>query len=521
MQTPPNPSPRLRRRAVLGRAAAVAGASLLARPGRAAASLTDEERALHALNRLGYGPCPADAQAIAAEGAGRWLRRFLAEQLTPDRLAPPETLTARLAGLEVLRLAPAELLGRYRDAQRAAREARRQPAGGDAARAEGPNPAREQVRQLVAQAATARLARALLGPAQLQEVLTEFWFNHFNVFAGKGPVGLLVADYEQRAIRPFVLGRFRDMLGATARHPAMLVYLDNAQSVAPGYVPPRAARQADAPARAAGLNENYARELMELHTLGVDGGYTQRDVTELARMLTGWGLHPRQARAGGRGELFAFDSRKHDTGPKTWLGQAVAAAGQAEGERALDLLATHPATARHLAFKFAQAFVADVPPPTLVERLAERFRASGGDLREFTRTLIEADEFWRRDVYQAKFKTPYQYLLSSVRALDLSEAVLANPQPLLGALAQAGQPLYGAATPDGYKATAAAWRHPEALTQRVQLATTLGRRSGLSAEQLGRTLGAGLGAATRQALAGEPAARQLPLLLASPDFMMR
>lgn len=531
------------RRFMLGRAAALAGAALLARPGLAAvaatpagpaaprapqapdAPLSDEERALHALNRLGYGPRPADAEAIAAEGAGPWLKRFLAEQLAPTRPAPPEALAARLAGLEVLRLDAADLLGRYREAQQAAREARRQQAGAqagaDAARADTPNPAREQVRLLVAQAATARLARALLSPAQLEEVLTEFWFNHFNVFAGKGPVGLLVADYEQRAIRPFVLGRFRDMLGATARHPAMLVYLDNAQSVAPGYVPPRAARQPDAAPRAAGLNENYARELMELHTLGVDGGYTQRDVTELARMLTGWGIDPRKAQAGGRGELFAFDARKHDAGAKTWLGQTVADAGQAEGERALDVLATHPATARHLAFKFAQAFVADAPPPSLVNRLADSFRASGGDLREFTRTLIEADEFWRREAYRAKFKTPYQYLLSSLRALDLSEASLANPQPLLGALAQAGQPLYGAATPDGYKATAAAWRNPEALTQRVQLATTLGRRSGVSAEQLGRTLGAGLGAPTRLALVGEPVARQLPLLLASPDFMMR
>lgn len=519
------------RRFVLS-SAALAAASMWARrvpaavlpPTADGAPLSADERALHALNRLGYGPRPADAAAIAAEGAGPWLERFLTEQLTPRRLAPPEALTERLASLEVLRLSQAELLGRYREATQAARQARRNQAQGMAADADALNAVREQIRPLVAQAATARLARALQSPAQLEEVLTEFWFNHFNVFAGKNAVGVLLADYEQRAIRPHVLGRFRDMLGATARHPAMLIYLDNAQSVAPGYVPPQRARrlaqarpelQARLPA---GLNENYARELMELHTLGVDGGYTQRDVTELARMLTGWGLDARKAMQGGRGDVFAFDARKHDAGPKTWLGETVQPAGMAEGEHALDVLARHPATARHLAYKFAQAFVADEPPPRLVQQLADNFMATGGDLREFTRTLIRADEFWQRGTYQAKFKTPYQYLLSSLRALDLP---LGNPQTLLAALAQAGQPLFGAATPDGYKNTAAAWRNPEALTQRVQLATTLGQRSGVSAERLGSTLGASLSEPTRRTLAREPAGQQVALLLASPDFMKR
>jgi uncharacterized protein (DUF1800 family) len=497
------------RRLLLGSAAALAGTTLLARhslatPGPA---LSVDERALHALNRLGYGPRPADAAAIAEQGAEKWLERFLTEQLEPRRLAQPAALTERLAGLEVLKLSQGELLGRYREATRAAREARREQAKGAAPSMDALNAVREQVRPLVQQAATARLARALQSPAQLEEVLTEFWFNHFNVFAGKGPVGVLVADYEQHAIRPHVLGRFRDMLGATARHPAMLVYLDNAQSVAPGTARPGAERRS-------GLNENYARELMELHTLGVDGGYTQRDVTELARMLTGWGVDQRQ----GAGDAFEFNPRRHDNGGKTWLGQPVAGAGMSEGVRALDVLAAHPATARHLARKFAQAFVADEPPASLVDKLADNFRAAGGDLREFTRTLIRADEFWSRSAWQAKFKTPYQYLLSSMRALDLP---LANPQPLQQALAQAGQPLYGAATPDGYKNTAAAWRNPEALTQRVQLATTLGQRSGVTPDRLGTTLGASVSEPTRRTLATEPAGQQVALLLASPDFMKR
>jgi uncharacterized protein (DUF1800 family) len=515
-------TPMRNRRFVLGSAAALTGAVLLARPAAAAAvtstPLSAEERALHALNRLGYGPRPADAAAIAAQGAGPWLERFLSEQLEPRRLPQPEALTARLAGLEVLKLGQAELLGRYRDAVKSARAARREQAQGMAPEADAINAVRDKVRPLVAQAATARLSRALQSPAQLEEALTEFWFNHFNVFAGKNAVGVLVADYEQRAIRPHVLGRFRDMLGATARHPAMLIYLDNAQSVAPGFKPPRAAPN---PQRASGLNENYARELMELHTLGVDGGYTQRDVTELARMLTGWGIDTRKALGGGTGDLFAFDARRHDSGSKTWLGLAIKGSGQAEGEQALDVLAAHPATARHLAFKFAQAFVADSPPASLVDKLADNFKASGGDLRELTRTLIRADEFWSREAYQAKFKTPYQYLLSSLRALDLQGASSASPQNLLGALAQAGQPLFGAATPDGYKNTAAAWRNPEALTQRVQLATTLGQRSGTSADKLSHTLGASLSEPTRRTLAAEPAGQQVALLLASPDFMKR
>lgn len=520
------------RRFLLGSGAALAGALMLARrapaaalaSGRTMGALSADERALHALNRLGYGPRPADAAAIAAQGAGPWLERFLDEQLDPRGLPQPEGLSGTLAGLDVLKLGQAELLGRYREAVKAAREARREQARGMTPDADALNAVREKVRPLVAQAATARLSRALQSPAQLEEVLAEFWFNHFNVFAGKNAVGVLVADYEQRAIRPHVLGRFRDMLGATARHPAMLIYLDNAQSVVAGYEPPRAARRqlAQRPELQArvprGLNENYARELMELHTLGVDGGYTQRDVTELARMLTGWGLDSRKALVGGSGDLFAFDPRKHDAGVKTWLGQTIKGAGKAEGERALDVLAAHPATARHLAFKFAQAFVADDPPPALVARLADNFRASGGDLREFTRTLVRADEFWSRDAYQAKFKTPYQYLLSSLRALDLAPA---NPQNLLTALAQAGQPLFGAATPDGYKNTAVAWRNPEALTQRVQLATTLGQRSGISPQRLGATLGALLSEPTRRALAAQPVDQQVALLLASPDFMKR
>jgi uncharacterized protein (DUF1800 family) len=473
------------------------------------AELTADQRAHHALQRLAYGPTPQDAAALHELGPDAWLARWLEAQLNPEPAALPEPLSSQLADLEVLKLSQGALYTRFREATRQRREAQREMAQHPASSPEaGPtvNPVREQIRPLELQAATARLLRAHGSPSQLEEVLVEFWFNHFNVFAGKGPVGVLVADYEARAIRPHVLGRFRDLLGATAKHPAMLLYLDNAQSVAPGFKP----RGGDGAPR--GLNENYARELMELHTLGVEGGYTQRDVTELARILTGWGLKPRSH----GDELFDFDSRRHDHGPKTWLGETLRGRGQQEGEHALDVLARHPSTARFVSFKLAQAFVADEPPPALVQRLAERFLATDGDLRAVTRSLIQSPEFWSPEAFQAKFKTPYQHLLSSLRAVG---APMLPTQQALNLLQQAGQPLYGAVTPDGYKNTAAAWRNPEALTQRVQWATRLAQ--GRSSDALLATLGPLISERTRDAVRTEAPAAQAALLLASPDFMKR
>lgn len=518
----------------LGTALPLAGfAPVLGWAQAATAPLNAEERALHALNRLAYGPRPADMAAIKQQGAERWLQAFLVAQLEPARLSPPEALKTRLAALDTQSLSQAELIGRYREATQANRVARREAAAMDGKADDAKvqeaqaNARRELVRPVLAQAGQARLLRAIDSPAQLEEVLVEFWFNHFNVFAGKGPVSVLVGSYEREAIRPFVLGRFRDMLAATAKHPAMLIYLDNVQSVKPGYQPPgRQARANPNAPRLTGLNENYARELMELHTLGVDGGYSQRDVTELARMLTGWTVDYRAAQRGARGPLFEFDPRRHDSGTKQWLGRTVKGGGQSEGEMALDVLAAHPSTAKHLAFKLAQAFVADQPPPALVQRLADRFTATQGDLKAVTQTLITSEEFWSREAYGAKFKTPYQYVLSSLRALDVSTP--ADTGPLLQLLAQAGMPLYGSQTPDGYKNTAAAWMNPEALAQRVQFATTLAERrmrrgtnANLDSQALIATLGPQLSDATRKSIASEPAAMQLTLALGSPDFMRR
>jgi len=497
------------------------------------AGSADEVRAVHALNRLAYGPRPEDMAEIRRLGANAWLASFVDAQFEPQSLALPASLQARLSGLETQQLSQAELLARFRRVLQAAAAA---PAAAAAAaqNPSAPQPEealaaarRQYVRPVALQAAQARLARAIESPAQLQEVLVEFWFNHFNVFVGKGPVSVLAGSYEREAIRPYVMGRFRDMLGATAKHPAMLFYLDNAQSVRPDYRAPAllAAVNPNA-ARPSGLNENYARELMELHTLGVDAGYTQQDVTELARMLTGWGVDARAARQGRTGSLFVFDPSRHDAGTKHWLGHTVQPAGQAEGEMALDVLASHPATARHIGFKLAQAFVSDQPPVALVTRLADRFLASQGDLKAVMRELVAAEEFWQHDHYGAKFKTPYQYLISSLRALGAPTP--ADVQPMLQLLAQAGMPLYGAPTPDGFKNVAGAWMNPEALAQRVQFATSLserrarqGARTEADAQRLIDTLGALLGPATRQAVVAEPAPMRLALLLSSPEFMKR
>lgn len=510
-----------------------AGAALATPPARhalaSAAANSDHEsaRALHALNRLAYGPRPDDLAAIRREGAQAWLASFLAVQLEPQSLALPAPLQARLDGLDTQQLSQAELLARFR---RVLQVAGALPSAGQGA----PQPEelqasarREYVRPVVLQAAEARLVRAIESPAQLHEVLVAFWFNHFNVFVGKGPVSVLAGAYEREAIRPHVLGRFRNLLGATAKHPAMLVYLDNAQSVRTGFQTP-AMRGPFNPSAAQlrGLNENYARELMELHTLGVDGGYTQHDVSELARIFTGWTVDQRGARSGRPGSLFVFDPGRHDTGTKHWLGHTVYPEGQAEGEMALDVLAAHPSTARHVGFKLAQAFVADQPPQALVTRLANRFLASEGDLKAVTRELVTADEFWQVERFGAKFKTPYHYLISSLRALGA--ATPPDVQPLLQVLAQAGMPLYGAPTPDGYRDVASAWMNPEALVQRVQFATSLsarrarqGERPEADALRLLDSLGPLLGAATRETVAAEPVSMRLALLLSSPEFMRR
>jgi uncharacterized protein (DUF1800 family) len=486
-----------------------------------AAGDASESEALHVLNRLSLGPAPGELARVMQIGVDR----YIDEQLHPERLPMPPTLTQALATLDASSASQRELVVQFRTAMQAAKND-----------SEDGKARRQALFQRQAQAAAEiRLLQALQSPRQLQEVMVDFWFNHFNIFVGKGLDRVLVGNYEREVIRPYALGRFRDLLGATAHHPAMLFYLDNWLSVAPDFRP----RRAGGPlAKASGLNENYARELMELHTLGVDGGYTQRDVTELARMLTGWTSNPR-----GQGDsAFYFDARRHDDGDKTWLGRPVPARGQAEGEWALDVLASHPATARHLSFKLAQYFVSDDPPAALVDRLSRRFLATDGDIRAVLATLFASAEFRNPAVRGAKFKTPYQFVLSAVRAAGVP---VGNVRPLLAVLQQLGMPLYGCLTPDGYKNTEAAWLNPDAVTRRINFATALaagrlplarpleeanadrldrgpsGGASKLDAEAVLATVGSAVSAKTRAAVAEAEPALRAALVLGSPDFMRR
>jgi uncharacterized protein (DUF1800 family) len=344
----------------------------------------------------------------------------------------------------------------------------------------------------MAQSAAAWRLMACSDPALENPLLarmTEFWFNHLNVFVGKGAVRPFVGHYVVNVIRPNALGRFEDLLLASAQHPAMLLYLDQAQS------------------NNRGLNENYARELMELHTLGVNGGYTQTDVRELARILTGWTVDLRG------GEAFRFAERLHDRGDKTLLGRSFVNQGEAEGQEAIRLLARHPATAQRIATRLATFFVADQPPPALVERLGKTFLATQGDMRAVMQVLVAAPEFWAAG--NTLFKTPLDFACSALTAAGGVKDQRDIGQTL-GFLAQAGQPMHGWQTPDGYKTDAATWLAPEALTRRADFAMGVAPRMPEPVY-----LNAFLSPATRERIALEPLPLRTGLMLASPDFMRK
>ncbi len=487
-------------------------------------TVPEDVKAMHVLNRLGYGPAPGELEKVRAMG----VEKYIARQLSPDSIPLPEILDRQLDGLETLHMDPVRLFKEYGPPLK-----RNRQVDPEAARE-----ARERARIIMEQAVQARLWRAVESPRQLQEVMVDFWFNHFNVFAAKGLDHLWVGAYEEQAIRPYALGRFRDLLGATARHPAMLFYLDNWQNTAPNSPGARGKQQ--------GLNENYARELMELHTLGVDGGYTQDDVVALARILTGWGLGRPRGRDINKGGFF-FDPKRHDFSDKTFLGQTIRGSGVAEGEAALDILARNPATARHISFELAQYFVADEPPSALVERLRRRFLDTDGDIRAVLDTLFHSPEFWDQKYYGNKFKTPYQYVISTVRATGMK---VVNVRPLYGMLMQLGMPLYGCLTPDGYKNTRDAWLNPDAMTRRISFATALAggrlpvaqpdRESGVMRNktsdmkpgdtpagepandvELVRTLGGHFSPPTQSAINAAPGPLHAALILGSPEFMLR
>ena len=382
--------------------------------------------AAHALNRLGYGPRPGDIDAVLGQGVEQWVEA----QLSPA--ADPE-LDSRLAGLRTLGYSVSQVLALYNADQRT-------------------------LGVILDEFNSAKMIRAVHGRNQLQEVLVDFWFNHFNVDVSGSFERFSVPAYERDAIRPHVLGRFRDLLGATAAHPAMLYYLDNYLSRGPRVVGGRAVT---------GLNENYGRELLELHTVGVSAGYTQADVIDSARCFTGWTID--NTTTGGN---FVFVLANHDREAKSVFGLSLPAGGaQDDGERLLDFLATHAATAQLVSRKLAQRFVSDDPPAGLVSAMAETFLDSGGDIAEVLRRMASSAAFWAAAFDgSSKAKTPIEFTASALRALD---AEVGSAQGLTTPITGMGMPLYRCNPPTGYSNRGVEWLNPSAHLSRVNFGLDL------------------------------------------------
>jgi uncharacterized protein (DUF1800 family) len=477
---------------------------------------------LHILNRLSYGPKPGDLDHIQAIG----IDAYIQEQLKPQKLAMPKELSRRIAQLPDFNQSPPSLLKKY--ARKPKSEANMTAAKEERKQAQP---------QALNSAIAARIWRATESPQQLQEVMTEFWFNHFNVFGRKGKIQLYLVDYELNAIQPHTLGNFRTLLGAIAKHPAMLIYLDNTNNKV---IKNRKNQQA----QTKNVNENYARELLELHTLGVDGGYSQADIIALARILTGWGVtqdkNQTATLVNPAGSYFRDDW--HDFSDKQLLGQTIKGQGQAELEQALDLIAHHPSTARHISYKLAQWFVSDNPPPTLVKQLQQTFLTSNGNITTVLQTLFKSPSFLDPNTFNAKFKTPYQYIVSVIRAGDFT---VTDPRKVNGWLNQLSMPLYGCLTPNGYDNTAQTWLNPDGLLRRLTLIEALPQNiatpdkpqrplrasspqmTSFTKEALQSTLGNMFTAQTQQVVAANSGTaqggalhdRQPTLLLGSPEFM--
>ncbi|AEK62747.1 hypothetical protein CFU_2921 [Collimonas fungivorans Ter331] len=483
--------------------------------------LNDSEKALHVLNRLAYGPRPGDVDAVKRLG----VKRYIEQQLNPDSLPLPPDLADRLSALPTYQLTATQLYQQYGPPSFPP----------NSATPEEKNMARQRAnKDITPQTHFSRLWLATESPRQLQEVMTEFWFNHFNVFEGKEWVRYWNGEYEKDVLRPNALGNFRQLLGAVAHHPAMLYYLDNWLS--------SGVNTPEARGRFKGLNENYGRELLELHTMGVDSGYTQADVISLARILSGWTIDEKGMKEGQ--PAFIFNPRRHDGGDKIFLGQTIKGSGYQEGEQALDILARHPATAHFVAAKLVQYFVSDKPEPALTEKLARRFLSSNGDIKAVLHTLFDSPEFWARGNYQTQFKTPYQYVVSSLRA---TATPVLNVRPIDGVLNQLGQPLYGWLTPEGYKFSEEAWLNPDALLRRINFVNGLSNGKSpiarsdppppvpgappvavapntaapIDPQQLQQTLAPALTPHSLSTISAAPANLQVGLILGSPDFMKR
>jgi uncharacterized protein (DUF1800 family) len=444
-----------------------------------------ESAAAHVVSRLTFGARPGDVAAVERMGVERWIDLQLYPERIPDRatdsvLALLETQRKRAFELLADNPPPEELAPRLRPRMQMD-SIISQPTEADSAQY---RTAQRTAQALTAQIATARVLRATMSERQLLEVMTDFWANHFSVAAGKSPNRYALVEYERDVLRPNALGAFRDLLGAVAKSPQMLFFLDQWQSLVDSMNPSgvearireRRAAMATPPMndrslvdmmnrrRTTGRNENYARELLELHTVGANGGYTQADVVAVARALTGWTIDRPDL-----GGPFLFRGDVHDAGEKVVLGKRLPGGrGIEDGEQVLDILAAHPSTARFIARKLVVRFVSDSPPPQLVERAATAFQRTNGNIREVVRTIVTSPEFFADDAFRAKVKTPFEFVVSTLRALNADPDTTARRSQ---AVARLGQPIWGRQSPDGWPDRADAWMNSGALLNRVNLAS--------------------------------------------------